>query len=125
MKVSDYGDMLAKVKGKELLVTCFFGSYQGDWIGVLKDGDKLELWKGSYGSCSGCDFLEAVRDWKTEEVDDKEAQDYFKGETPFLILDKADIDNMTLDEFKTVFPKNIQDEIYYFDIEELFKALRK
>lgn len=37
-----------------------FGSYQGTWIAILKDGRVVE---GSYGSCSGCDAFQAEFDY--------------------------------------------------------------
>jgi hypothetical protein len=37
-----------------------FGSYQGTWIAVLKDGTFIE---GAYGSCSGCDSFQSEFDY--------------------------------------------------------------
>lgn len=44
-----------------------FGSYQGDWIAILKDGRVVS---GSYGSCSGCDAFQAEFDWGADELPD-------------------------------------------------------
>lgn len=77
MKVEDYGDMLSKVQGKPCLAFKMFGSYSGDWVAVLDAGENIELWKGYYGSCSGCDWLEAEQDWYSREVSDEKAKKVF------------------------------------------------
>lgn len=40
-----------------------FGSYQGDHTVLLRDGDRWGWIVIGYGSCSGCDALEAAADW--------------------------------------------------------------
>lgn len=40
-----------------------FGSYQGDHVAVLRDGDRWGWVVIGYGSCSGCDALEAIVPW--------------------------------------------------------------
>lgn len=76
IKVESYGDLLAKVKGLELVSYDEDGGYQGEYMAVLKDDNRLFYYTGYYGSCSGCDFLEDVRDWNTGEVEYKEALGY-------------------------------------------------
>lgn len=57
--------------GYELIVRSFgfdytmqtFGSYQGDHAVVLRDGQRVGWLVIGYGSCSGCDELEAVDPW--------------------------------------------------------------
>lgn len=46
--------------GYEITDAQAFGSYQGDILYLLKDGDRHGLVVIGYGSCSGCDALEAV-----------------------------------------------------------------
>lgn len=41
----------------------YFGSYQGDIAVVFRDGNRKGYLIIGYGSCSGCDALEAVRPW--------------------------------------------------------------
>lgn len=63
--VSYYG--IVETFGYEILESRDFGSYQGDSIFILRDGEKLGLLVIAYGSCSGCDALEAALccdDWK-------------------------------------------------------------
>jgi hypothetical protein len=41
------------------------GDYQGEWFTAGKDKEGNWYWKkGSYGSCSGCDWLQAICDEK-------------------------------------------------------------
>jgi hypothetical protein len=67
--VDNYGEMLAQVHGMELVSFEEDGGYQGKYLAVLKDKASLSDWDlslperlyyfiDSYGSCSGCDWLE-------------------------------------------------------------------
>lgn len=76
IKVEDYGDMLAKIKSLDLVEYKELGDYQGDYLAVLKDKKTLYFYFDVYGSCSGCDWLEAEKDWSTNELDYKSALDY-------------------------------------------------
>lgn len=44
--------------GYEVIEMKEFGSYQGDYAVVLRDGDKYGWVTIGYGSCSGCDTME-------------------------------------------------------------------
>ena len=74
--------MLDNLSYKELLyricdkVYCFeeFGSYQGDWWAKVKYKGKTGWVHGYFGSCAGCDELEAVRDDIYDCLNDEEAQ---------------------------------------------------
>lgn len=48
-------------------VYCYgeFGSYQGDWYAKVKYNGKICWIHGLYGSCSGCDWLQAQY-WKKD-----------------------------------------------------------
>lgn len=124
MKVENYGDMLSKVKRLPCVAYVTFGSYQGEWVAALDTGDFIELWKGYYGSCSGCDFIEGAIDYKTKEIDDYKAQEYFKENRPFIQIPKNLIKDMTLEQFKEIFPANIRNDIYDYDENEMFNAIK-
>lgn len=53
-----YGEGL-KSLGFEILEWVTFGSYQGDYAVILKKDETLGFVVIGYGSCSGCDALEA------------------------------------------------------------------
>lgn len=83
--VKDYGDMIAKILDMELITYKQVGSYQGDYFAVLKDKEDIVIYRGYYGSCTGCDWLEAeaVYDYESnvQEVEYKDALEYVKGMT--------------------------------------------
>lgn len=50
-----------KSAGIEILEWATFGTYQGDYAVILKEDDTLGFVVIGYGSCSGCDALEACK----------------------------------------------------------------
>ena len=66
IKVDGYGDMLSKVKGKPCIAFKMFGSYQGEWVAAFDGCENIELWKGYYGSCSSCDWIEGHQEYNKE-----------------------------------------------------------
>ena len=131
LKVENYGDMLAQVKGKELVSFTMFGDYQGEWFGVLKNEGELEFWRGYYGSCSGCDFLEAEGEFSWEDdfnghfITRKSAEEYFKEETPFLVAEENVIMKASIEELRTLLPKKVLDDAWDFDMQEFYNDLHK
>lgn len=75
-KAKNYGEVLAAVNNMELVSFEEDGGYQGEYLAVLKNEDRLFYYIDSYGSCSGCDWLEDVKDWNTDEIPYKEAVNY-------------------------------------------------
>lgn len=57
--LESYGDMLSQINGYELVSMEYDGGYQGNYCVVLSDGERLFYYIDSYGSCSGCDWLES------------------------------------------------------------------
>lgn len=97
IKVKDYGDILAvKCNGEKIYYSTEGSSYRGEYVAVVKaqkeikhGGEKLDqyyVFIGSYGACSGCDWLEAEQDWDTGEVDVKSALEYAEQSNPLYIL---------------------------------------
>lgn len=126
--VEDYGDMLAQVKNKELVSFTLFGSYQGEWFAVLREGDNLELWRGEYGSCSGCDFLEATAHWNSSfnyKITKGEAEAYFREEKPFLEVKEEVLLGLSIGELGSILPKKVLDDMYDFDLSQFYSDLQK
>lgn len=123
MKVENYGDLIAQVTGKKLIGYIEFGSYQGDYIAVLESENNVELWRGSYGSCSGCDWIEGEKNWEDSTIPDEIAREYLRDEKPYLIIPKDKLSNMTLETFKAILPANIHNDIYEFDPNELYEEV--
>jgi hypothetical protein len=85
-KVENYGELLAAVNNMDLVSFEEDGGYQGEYLAVLKDGDRLFYYIDGYGSCSGCDWLEDNQDWDTGEIPYKAALDYCGGLKPKYIV---------------------------------------
>lgn len=89
-KADDYGDVLAVVNDLEKLSYTEYGSYQGEYIATLTDGDRLFYYQGSFGSCSGCDWLEAEKDYTNDwELEYKKAVEYCADIKPKYIVPKS------------------------------------
>lgn len=86
IKVQDYGDVLAQINNMELVSYEEEDDYQGQYLAVLKDKDRLFYYTGSFGSCSGCDWLQDVQDWKDGTVSYKDALDYCQDMKPRYIV---------------------------------------
>jgi hypothetical protein len=126
----DYGQFLEKILDGILISYKEYGSYQGDYIAIIeKDSDWL-IFKGNYGSCGGCDFLQGERIYsdedyaKLEEADYGEEQnklketfqilpkikeEYLETNKPFLILPKSQLPD-TLEDFIALLPANTRVE---------------
>lgn len=75
--------LVAWCRGHEVLFYREFGSYQGEWAMISYCNEEYYVWKGSYGSCSGCDLYEAEMSGDEIFADEKTrkfAEDY----APFL-----------------------------------------
>lgn len=111
VKVNDYGDILAlKCDGEKIYFSTSGGSYQGEYVAVIKATKKFDNWReieldqyyvftDSYGSCSGCDWLEShtETDYDSKDLDQyidaKSALEYASQSTPLYILaEKPSID---------------------------------
>jgi len=123
----NYGEFLAKALDGILISYKEHGSYQGDYVAILeKDHDWL-IYKGKFGSCSGCDWLEGQRLYSDEDYAKLEEAEYSEGEAleaSFEITEEAkkkffgDGDNElflkipksqmpdTLEDFKALLPVN-------------------
>jgi len=96
-----------------------FGSYQGDWLMLARDAEGFSLYKGSYGSCSGCDSYEsAISNYSDESVSMAQAREFAADYKPFLVIPmrtmRALCDARTLGE---VLPANVREE--YSDLPDM------
>ena len=85
-EVENYADVLAVGTGREPVAYQEYGSYQGDYLAILKDEENLYVYKGSYGSCSGCDWLESERGWDSRGITKEKGEQYAANEKPFLTI---------------------------------------
>lgn len=128
----NYGDAISKGKGLELVFYKTYGSYQGDWIIVAKNDTEYFIFKGYYGSCSGCDELENFEDYRCDNFwTDEKLKEFADRYEPFIVVGKNDFVRLCKEGLlKTIMPantridfgdedyKDISDDCIFRDIEE-------
>ena len=77
--------------GAEVLEFEEFGSYQGEWLALVRVGGVLGVAEGCYGSCSGCDSFEAEFGWNDRDAENYEQRlaDFGNGYLPAWTLSEA------------------------------------
>jgi hypothetical protein len=104
--VANYGELIANYIGGTLWSYNEYGSYQGDYIAVIYKDSNLLLYKGSFGSCSGCDWLQNYdEEISGEEIPDEDVEEYMKDIQPFLVI-SSDAFPKTEEELVSLLPAN-------------------
>lgn len=119
IKVENYGQMLATINDLAPVTYEEFGSYQGDYVAINADDKRFFAYVGSFGSCSGCDWLEAERDWNDDTVGYKEAVEYCGDLPPKLILPKRKYSEQEWFSFVSLF----MDDYYAAEYGDQFQEL--
>ena len=121
----DYGTFLEKALDGILISYKQYGSYQGDYVAIIEKEHDWLIFKGNYGSCSGCDWLESTQLYSDEDNQKLEDADYDAVDTleltfkikpevvkeyldenkPFLVIPKSQLPD-TLEDFKALMPAN-------------------
>lgn len=91
-------EIIPWVNNQQALYYQQFGSYSGEWLMLATDGETYFLYKGSYGSCSGCDSYEAefaydMNDLGLPELR-KKALNFAKDYIPFAKIPRATMRNL-------------------------------
>ena len=63
-------ELALEAAGCDVIEYVEFGSYQGEWLALVKYDGQCGIVEGSYGSCSGCDSFQAEFGWYDDERDD-------------------------------------------------------
>lgn len=123
-------DIVARARGQEPLFFRQYGSYQGEWLLVSRDSENYFIYKDGFGSCSGCDSLEAAHGYGDNDAfgsdgfipGDKSVLEFIEAYKPFITIPKAKMYELIKNpaEFKAVFPANID---YDFTITDLDTAV--
>lgn len=105
-------EIIAYANGQAPIYYEEFGSYQGEWLMLARDEAGFSLYKGSYGSCSGCDSYEAdIPTYDDSGVSMEKAREFAKDYVPFLVVPELTMRNLcdarTLGE---VLPANIRED---------------
>lgn len=113
-------DIVAWSRGHETVLYEEFGSYQGEWLLVsFKDG-LYYIWKGYYGSCSGCDSYESWNGYDSNGITREKAMEFAKDYEHFLEVPRETIISLIgKDKLLEIFPANIRTEFSDVSIEDV------
>jgi len=118
-------DIVARARNQTPIFYREFGSYQGEWIMVARDESNYYIYKDYYGSCSGCDSLQASHGYDDSsdlgsnkfEMGSKAVEDFIKEYPPFATVPhqvmKTKVQNGTL---KEIMPLNVGYDISGEDV---------
>jgi len=125
----DY-DVIALARGQKVLYYRQFGSYQGEWVLLSKDDESYYVYKGYYGSCSGCDAIQAEFDYDDNlPLDSPKVQNFIKDYPPEVIIPHLTAWKFAKpNNFGQLLPANIRDQysdISWSDVEEQCNLLVK
>jgi hypothetical protein len=77
--------MVAEARGQCVLWYRQFGAYDGEWLLMSRDDNLFYLYRGSYGSCSGCDALQSEFSYDRDLTPDMpRVQNFIADYPPFL-----------------------------------------
>jgi hypothetical protein len=145
-------DIIAIVKGQDVIYYKEFGEYHGDWLLISYDNnlESYFFYKGHYGSCSGCDEFEHWRMYNDEEIEmewdkekshwyklisiekakeffDKFAENNYEDTKPFLIVDRNVMSRLVINnKVKEILPINFRFYFYYEENDEtIFREIEE
>lgn len=104
--------IIAWCRGHEVLFYREFGSYQGDWVMLSYCDGEYNLWRGCYGSCSGCDHYEASLGDAAHAIDPG-VQEFVKDYLPFLEVPAFTMRNLASQGYRSIgqiLPANMREE---------------
>ena len=123
---ASYGEMIAKYIGGILWSYAEYGSYQGDYIALIYKDSNLLIYKGSYGSCAGCDWLQSLHE-DEDDILNEQIKKYMAKEKPFLSI-PADSLPETEEELMVLLPANsrlwFDDEYNDCTIKDILKQIK-
>jgi hypothetical protein len=115
-------EIIAWANSQETIYYHEFGSYQGEWLLVSKDDDNYFIYKGYYGSCSGCDPFQAEFGWN--DVTREKAEEFAKNYESFLIVPIDTMQNVCQNnKLLEIIPGNIRDDYGEISLEESSKDI--
>lgn len=106
--------IIAWANEEKLVLLQQFGSYQGEWLMLTKAPAEYKVYKGWYGSCSGCDSYEATFSWDQKPTRSA-AKDFAKDYPSFIEIPFPTMRNLVeAGTLAKLFPANVRDS--YSDI---------
>ena len=136
--VNNYGEVLSKGMNMNLVSYKTYGDYQGDYIAVLQKENIFFIYKGYFGSCSGCDWLERECDWADTKykwgnnyaefsyyLTEDQIKNYCSEEKPFLELTADQMEKIVNSKNpEQYFPANTRNSYDDFNFEDIKKQLK-
>lgn len=115
-------DIVAWARGHDVLYYRQFGSYQGEWFMLSFCKDEYYLWKGNFGSCSGCDDLQASLE--TTNLTRAGATEFASRYVPFIEIPSHTFTKLVVKGVEAVnhiMPANINDDYSGFKMDGVLK----
>lgn len=87
-------DQALAAAGVEVIEFEMFGSWQGDWLCLIRDNGVLCVAEGSFGSCDYCDAFQAEFDYYPDDTEEGRQEylerlaDFGRGYLPAYTLDE-------------------------------------
>lgn len=104
-------EVVAFANGQDVVLFQTFGSYQGEWLLMAKDAEQFYVYKGYYGSCSGCDSYEAWRNYDSEGPTLSQAKEFVGKDDyhSFIEIPNSTMENLCRNgTLEKVMPANIR-----------------
>lgn len=116
---ANYGEMIAAYTGGTLWSYEEYGDYQGDYVAVIYKGSNLLFYKGTYGSYSGCDWLQDY----DEEIADEDVEEYMKDVKSFIEI-PVDSFPQTEEDLMALLPANTRTWQGEFELKDLLEQIK-
>lgn len=113
-------EVVAFARGQDVVLYQEFGSYQGEWLLMARDPEQYYVYKGYYGSCSGCDSFEAWRGYDDDSMSLDRCKEFVNGGQDyhsFIEIPNATMDNLVKNgTLEKVMPANIRTDYSELDV---------
>jgi hypothetical protein len=121
---NNYGELIASFLGGTLWSYAEYGDYQGDYVALIYKDSHLLIYKGSFGSCNGCDWLS---DYESEdEIPNEDVEKYMEDVKDFLTIPSDSLPK-TEGDLIALLPANtrvwLDDEFAQFKVRDILKQI--
>ena len=103
-------EIIAWANNQDIVYYHEFGSYQGEWLLVSKTLSEYYIYKGWYGSCSGCDAFQSELDYG--DIGIEKAKEFASEYEPFLVVPIDTMKNICeKGKLIEIIPANIREDV--------------
>ena len=114
-------ELVAPLYGYEPLFYKSSGGYSGDWFLMGYDEDNYICFKGTYGSCSGCDYYLSAFSHGGPSNNKENIQKFKEAHKPFWTRDRETIEGLDRDTLLSVLPRNRVN----IDVDNLYEKIQE